>query len=94
MEKDKIESLLNEILIELKKLNAKEVIPQIDSRKNLSFLLDTINTRWTSFKPFNFNNVRLFGYHYNSAPLELSAIEEGWVPLYVDKDGKLKVNTS
>lgn len=92
--KSRIENLLEQILAKLTLLTTKEVIPQVDKKKNLSYLLDLTNTRWTSFRPIQLNNMRLFGYYYNSAPLQLSEIEEGWIPLRVDADGKLKVNTT
>lgn len=91
---EKIELLLEKIFKQLLILNQKEVIPQIDSKKNLSFLLDLVDTRWTSFSPIHPNNTRLFGYYYSSAPLQLTNIEEGWIPLSVDIDGKLRVNTT
>lgn len=90
---DKTQELLGEILHELKQLNKKPILP-MDMKKNLSFFLDLHNNRWASFNPINPNNMRLFGYYYHSAPLQLSKIQEGWVPLSVDLDGKLKVNAT
>lgn len=94
MDKTQELKLLGEILHELKQLNKKSILPQMNMKKNLSFLLDLRNNRWASFNPINPNNMRLFGYYYHSAPLQLSKIQEGWVPLSIDLDGKLKVNAT
>lgn len=86
---EQIIQLLEQILIRLDTLTRKEVIPQISPQKNLSFLWDKINSNWTSFKPFQQQNVRLFGYHYESAPTSLEVLQEGWIPLRLDADSKI-----
>lgn len=91
---EKIIKLLDAISNKLSILIKRDTLPQIDEKKHLSFLLDLTNSRWVSFRPMPLNNMRLFGYYYDSAPVQLSNIEEGWIPLRVDVDGKLKVNTT
>jgi len=95
MNDEKIIKLLEQIVIRLDILTKKESIPQIITQKNLSFLFDKLNSNWTSFKPLNLNNMRLFGYYYKDDPApSLSENNEGWIPLRVDGDGKLKVNAT
>ena len=92
MTESRIEQLLEQILNKLDILSKKETIPQISTMKNLSFLFDKINSNWTSFKPLTLNNMRLFGYHYATAPSpKLTELEEGWSPLRIDVDGKLLI---
>ena len=92
MSESKIEKLLEQIVLRLDILVKKDSIPQISLMKNLSFLFDKNNSNWTSFKPLHLNNVRLFGYHYASAPSpKLTELEEGWSPLRIDVDGKLLI---
>ena len=92
MTENKIERLLEQILVKLDIIAKKETIPQISSMKNLSFLFDKTNANWTSFKPLQLNNMRLFGYHYAVAPdPKLTELEEGWSPLRIDVDGKLLI---
>lgn len=82
--------LLEQISIKLTILTQKETIPQISTQKNLSFLFDKVNSNWLSFEPIQQNNMRLFAYHYASAPdPKLAEINEGWSPLRIDIDGKL-----
>lgn len=94
VKKSRIENLLEQILFRLEVLTTKELIPQIDKKKNLSFLYDLVNLRWTSFRPIQLNNMRLFGCYYNSAPTQLSAIEEGWNPLTTTSKSELKVSNA
>ena len=92
MTENKIERLLEQILAILNIIAKKETIPQISSMKNLSFLFDKVNANWTSFKPLQLNNMRLFGYHYATSPdPKLTELEEGWSPLRIDVDGKLLI---
>ena len=92
---EKIEKLLEQISRKLDVLIKKESIPQISQMKNLTFLFDKANANWTSFKPLRLNNMRLFGYYYKDDPApSLTEDNEGWIPLRVDGDGKLRVNST
>lgn len=92
MNETKIEKLLEQIVSRLDILIKRESIPQITGLKNLSFLFDKVNGNWTSFKPLQPNNMRLFGYYYKTAPdPKLTELEEGWSPLRIDVDGKLLI---
>ena len=89
---ERIEKLLEAIVERLDILITREKIPQITGLKNLSFLFDKVNANWTSFKPIQLNNMRLFAYHYATAPdPKLTELEEGWSPLRIDVDGKLLI---
>jgi len=95
MSENKIERLLEQIVLRLDVLIKKESIPQISTMKNLSFLFDKKNANWTSFKPLQPNNMRLFAYYYKDDPApSLSEDNEGWVPLRTDGDGKLRINAT
>ena len=94
-ENTEIIRLLKAILVKLTVLSQKESIPQISTQKDLSFLFDKTNANWLSYKPLQLNNMRLFGYYYKDDPApSLAEINEGWIPLRVDGDSKLRVNAT
>jgi hypothetical protein len=89
-EKEMIQ-LLREINFNLKRLVQNDTIRQIEQTKNLTFLFDRrTHSHWTSFNPLHINNTRLFGYFYSTAP-DPVITDEGWYPLSIDENGKLKI---
>lgn len=84
--------LLALIASKLDVLIRKDLIPQIETQKNMSFLFDRRNvSHWNSFNPTLLYNMRLFGYYYSTTP-DPVITDEGWYPLRVDEDSQLLVD--